>query len=250
MNDQSGPPEPSEPAEPAEEPAVPAVPEELDAATRDVFGTVWSAAGGGGRRARDAVVGAIEALLDRIATTVVDAPLDVTDARAAHRRIEEFQSNLGNTAAVVGAPWLVQQVMRFVRRGKVVPSAALITAAAATLTAITLSVFHLRVLASQVVQRLRARGHPVDPAFVRRVAVALYLNPGAGTDAVRANRLAAVRLATDWGTHAVPLIGGRRRTAARVQRAAQAIDALDLERALARFERERAIDLRERRRED
>jgi hypothetical protein len=222
---------------------------ELEQATRDVFTTMWSAGRGGARRARDAVTQAIDALLDRLMRSVVDAPLDVRDADAARRRIDELTTNVGNTATVLGAPWLVNQVMRFVRRGKVMPSAAMITAAATTLTAITMGVAHLRVLASLLVQRLRAEDLRVDPAFVRRVAVALYLDPAAGLDAVRPNRLTALRLATDWAAHAVPLLGARR-GAARVHRAADAVAALDLDRAVAGFERRRAIDLRETARSD
>jgi hypothetical protein len=41
----------------------------------------------------------------------------------------------------------------------------------------------------------------------------------------------------------VPLLGGRK-TASRVHRAAEAIERLDLDEAMARFERERAVDLR------
>jgi hypothetical protein len=182
-------------------------------------------------------------VLDRITKSVVDAPLDVRDAEDARRRIEELTAKVGNTATVIGAPWLVNRLMRFLRRGRIVPSTAVIAAAATTFSAITAGISHLRVLASLLVQRLRASGYRVDPAFVRRVAVALYLDPSAGTDAVRPNRLAALRLATDWGSHAVPLLGSRR-SSARVHRAADAIDNLDLEPAIERFERERAIDLR------
>src|ERR671920_322800 len=96
---------------------------------------------------------------------------------------------------------------------------------------------------SFLVLRLRAAGHRVDPAFVRRAAVNLYLDPGAGARAADANRLAAVHLAADWGAHAVPFLRSRK-TATRVERAVDAIARLDLDDAIARFERERAIDLR------
>jgi hypothetical protein len=225
------------------------LPAELDNAVRDAFSTVWEASRGGARRARDSVASAMEALLDRVAQSVVNDPLDVHDARDARRRIDDFTNNLGNTAAVLGAPWLVSRVLRFARRGKVVPSTAVIAAAATTLTATTAGVQHIRVLASQLVHRLQREGRRVDPAFVRRVAVATYLNPGIGTDAARPNRLAAVRLATDWGTYAVPFFGGRK-TTNRVHRAAEAIERLDLDEAIARFERERAVDLREATRSD
>jgi hypothetical protein len=225
------------------------LPAELEGATRDAFGAVWDASRGGARRARQSVVAAIDRLLDRIAKTVVEDPLDVSDANDARRRIDEFTANVGNTASIIGAPWLVNRVMRFARRGRIVPSTALIAAAATTLAAVAAGTQHLRVLASLLVQRLRASGHRVDPAFVRRVTVATYLNPGTGTDAIRANRLAAVRLATDWGTHAVPLLGARRSTN-RVHRAADAIERLDLNAAMARFDGDRAIDLREVRRSD
>jgi hypothetical protein len=224
-------------------PAPPARRDDVDDATRAVFGAMWDASRGGARRARERVTAAMETLLDRLTKSVVHDPLDVRDVHAARRRIDEVANNVGNTAAIVSAPWLVNRVMRFLRRGKMVPSTAVIAAAASTLTAITVGVQHLRVLASLLVHRLREDGKRVDPAFVRRVAVAMYLRPGAGTDAARPNRLAAFRLATDWGTHAVPFVGARK-TASRVHRAAKAIDELDLDEAMARFERDRAIDLR------
>jgi hypothetical protein len=139
--------------------------------------------------------------------------------------------------------------MRFVRRGRIMPSTAAIAATATTLAAVTTGAQHLRVLASLLVQRMHERGHRVDPAFVRRVVVATYLDPRAGTDAVRPNRFAAVRLAGDWGTNAVPFLSSRK-TSERVHRAAEAIEHLDLDEAVARFERERAVDLRETTRSD
>jgi hypothetical protein len=225
------------------------LPVELEAPTRAVFGAAWDASLGGARRARESFVTSIEGLLDRVARTVVNDPLDILDADDARRRIDEFTANLGNTASIIGAPWLVSRVSRFVRRGKIVPSTAVIAAAATTLAAVVAGTQHLRVLASLLVRRLQASGHRVDPAFVRRVTVATYLDPSAGLDSVRPNRLAAVRLAADWGTHAVPLLGARR-TLNRVHRAADAIERLDLHEAMARFDGEPAIDLREGARSD
>jgi hypothetical protein len=225
------------------EPQMESLPAETEGLAREVFSTVLDAGRGGAQRVRLATAAAIDRLLDRVALTVVNDPADVYDARDALRRIEEISTNIGNTATVIGAPWLVNQALRFVRKGKFVPSTALITATATSLAATTAGIAHLRVLASLVVHRLRAGGHRVDPMFVRRVAVALYLHPGRGETAVEPNSTAAVRLAVDWGTSAVPLLGARK-TSSRVQRAAQAIEQLDLERALAQFERGRAIDLR------
>jgi hypothetical protein len=217
---------------------------ELESAAQGVFEAVWRLGRGGARRGFDAVSGAIEALLDRLMRTVVENPLDVHDARDARQRIDDAAANVGGAAAIVGAPWLLRRVATFLRRGKVVPSAAVMAAAATTLTAITVGMQHLYVLASLLVQRLRSDGHRVDPAFVRRVALGLYLDPDASVDAVRANKFASVRLATDWGSHALPFFGGRR-SESRVRRAADAVHRLDLRAALARFERERAIDLTE-----
>jgi hypothetical protein len=222
---------------------------DVEGAVRNVLGTVWDVGRGGARKGKEALAGAIDALLDRITNSVISEPLDVRSARDAHRRIDDVSSSIGSAATAVGAPWVLNRVLRFARRGKLVPSAAVIAAAGTTLTAVTAGVQHLRVLASFLVQRLRAGGHRVDPAFVRRVAVATYLNPSVGTDAVRPNRTSGVRLATDWGTHAVPIVGSRK-TASRVHRAADAIARLDLQDALNRFERDRAIDLRETTRSD
>jgi hypothetical protein len=219
-----------------------ALPAGVEGPAREIFGAVWDAGRGGAVRAWDAIAGAVEGVLDNVATSVVDDPLDVRDARTAKRRIEEFTNNLGNTATIVGAPWLVNGIMRFARRGKIMPSAAAIAAGASTFSAIAAGVQHLRVLASFVVHRLHDAGRRVDPAFVRRVAVNLYLDPGAGVRAARPNRLAAVRVVADWGAHAVPFLRARK-TASRVQKAADAIARLDLTQAIAEFERDRAIDL-------
>jgi hypothetical protein len=222
--------------------AVEPLPPEVDGAARELFGAVLDAGRGGARRAADVIGGAIDRVLDRVAASVIEDPLDVRDASAAQRRIEEFTNNLGNTTAIVGTPWLVNRIMRFARRGKIVPSAAMIAAGAATFTAVVAGVQHLRVLASFLVHRLHEGDHRVDPAFVRRTVVNLYLDPDAGTRAVRTNRFAGARLAADWGAHAVPLLRAHR-TATRVRRAAEAIERLDLDDAIARFERDRAIDL-------
>jgi hypothetical protein len=222
---------------------------ELEAATDGVFQAIWRAGRGGARRGFGAVAAAVDALLDRLTQSVLENPLDVHTAREARRRIDDSAASVGGAAAVVGAPWLLQRVTKFFKRGRVMPSAAMIAAAATTLTAVTVGAQHLYVLASLLVQRMRAEGHRVDPAFVRRVAVALYLDPGAATDAVRPNRLAPVRLATDWGSHALPFFGGRR-SESRVRRAADAVEQLDLREAIARFERDRAIDLTEAARSD
>jgi hypothetical protein len=219
------------------------LPAEPEGVAREVISTVLDAGRGGVLRVRVASAAAIDRLLDRVALTVVNDPADVYDADDAIRRIEEVTNNIGNTATVIGTPWLVNQALRFLRKGKFVPSVALITATATTLAAMTAGIAHLRVLASLLVHRLRAGGHRVDPMFVRRVAVALYLHPRRGERAAEPNATAAVRLAVDWGAHAIPFIGGHR-TSSRVQRAAHAIEQLDLVAALAQFERNRAIDLR------
>jgi hypothetical protein len=222
----------------------PQPPAELQSATDGAFRAVWRVGRGGARRGFDAARAAIENLLDKLTQSVVTNPLDVHTAHDARRRIDDTAASVGGAAAIVGAPWLLRRVLGFFRRGRVMPSAAVIAAAATTLTAVTVGVQHIYVLASLLVQRLRADGHRVDPAFVRRVAVALYLDPAAGSEAVRPNRLATVRLATDWGSHALPFFGGRR-SGSRVRRAADAVEALDLHEAMAQFERERAIDLTE-----
>jgi hypothetical protein len=229
--------------------AVEPMPPEVDRAARELLGSIVDSGRGGARRARGAISRAIDRLLDRIAVSVVDDPLDTRDAHSAKRRVDEITANVGNAAAVVGAPWVMKTAMRVVRRGRFMPSAAVIAATASTFAAIVAGAQHLRVISSLLVHRLRADGHRVDPAFVRRVAVGLYLDPAAGTDAVRPNRLAGVRLATDWATHAVPFVRGRR-TAARVLRTVDAVAALPLHDAVARFERERAIDLTEAARSD
>ncbi len=224
-------------------PDIESLPAETEGVAREAFTTVLDAGRGGAKKVRTVTADAIDRLLDRIALTVVRDPVDVFDADDAVRRIEEVSANIGNTATVIGAPWLVNQALRFARKGKFVPSTAVITATATTLAAMTAGVAHLRVLASLLVHRLRAGGHRVDPMFVRRVAVALYLHPGRGEASVEPSSTAALRLAADWGTKAVPFLGART-TSSRVQRAAHAIHDLDLEAALARFERGRAIDLR------
>ena len=193
-------------------------------------------------RAREEAAAVAERVLDRVAYTVVGHPLDVPDAETARQRMDELTAAVGNTATVMGAPWLVRRAARLLKKGTAGPSTAAIAATASTLTAAVASIQHLRVLASQVVHRLRAEGRRVDPAFVRRVAVGLYLDPSAGERVVRPNALAGMRLSAEWATHAVPFLRGRK-TAARAHRAADAIAALDIGRALDEFDRTRAVDV-------
>jgi hypothetical protein len=219
------------------------LPAEIEAVTRDPFSAALDAGRDGLGRVRDVFVDAVEHVLDRLTRTVVERPIDVEDAAAACRRMEEFTAEIGNTATVVGAPWLVNQVVRFARKGRPVPSAAAVAAVATMITSSVVGVQHLRVLASLLVRRGRAVGLSLDPAFVRRVTVGLYLDPKAGLDAVQPDAVNAVRLAREWAASAVPLLRARK-VEMRVKAAAEAIDTLDLQNALATFERTRAIDLR------
>jgi hypothetical protein len=220
-----------------------ALPKEVESALRETFSAVLDASRGGARHVRERLRAAVAALLDRITNTVVNDPLDVRDAATAQHRIDVYAQNVGNAATIVGAPWFVNRVMRLARRGTAGPSTAAITATAATFTAIVAGVQHLRVLGSFLVHRLIDEDQRVDPAFVRRITVALYLDPSLGADAARPTKTASIRLTTEWMSHAVPFLRARK-TMLRVHRAAEAIEHLDLEQAIASFEREHAIDLR------
>ena len=220
-----------------------ALPREVESALRETFSAILDAGRGGARNVRERLRTAVNSLLDRVANTIVNDPLDVPTAEAAQQRIDVYAMNVGNAATIIGAPWFVNRVIRLAKRGTAVPSTAAITATAATFTALVTGVQHLRVLGSFLVHRLVEEGHRIDPAFVRRVTVALYLNPNAGADAARPNKTAPIRLTTEWASHAVPFLRARK-TMVRVHLAAEAIDRLDLDQAMAYFEREHAIDLR------
>jgi hypothetical protein len=220
-----------------------ALPKEVDSALRETFSAILDASRGGARNVRERLRTAVGALLDRLASTIVNDPLDVRTAEAAQQRIDVYAMNVGNAATIIGAPWFVNRVARLAKRGTAGPSTAAITATAATFTAVVSGVQHLRVLGSLLVHRLIDEGHRIDPAFVRRVTVALYLDPTAGADAARPSKTAPVRLTTEWASHAVPFLRARK-TMVRVHRAAEAIERLDLDQAMAYFERSNAIDLR------
>jgi hypothetical protein len=218
-------------------------PAELETTTRDSFGAALDAGRDGIARVREVLVDAVEHILDALARTVVNDPIDVHDAAAACRRIEELATEVGNAATLVGAPWLMKQVVRFARRGRAMPSAAAVAAGASVITASAIGVQQLRVLGSLLVQRARSERTRIDAAFVRRVTVGLYLDPDAGIDSVRPNARNAVRLVSEWSFSAVPILRARK-TTARVKAAAEAIERLDLAAAIDAFERTRAIDLR------
>jgi hypothetical protein len=220
-----------------------ALPKEVDSALRETFSAFLDASRGGAHNVRERLRTAVGSLLDRLASTIVNDPLDVRTAEAAQQRIDVYAMNVGNAATIIGAPWFVNRVIRLAKRGTAGPSTAAITATAATGTAIVAGVQHLRVLGSFLVHRLVDEGHRIDPAFVRRVTVALYLDPTAGAEAARPSKTAPIRLSTEWMSHAVPFLRARK-TMVRVHRAAEAIDRLDLDQAMAYFERAHAIDLR------
>jgi hypothetical protein len=224
-----------------------ALPQEVDSALRETFSAFLDASRGGARNVRERLRTAVGALLDRLASTIVNDPLDIRNAEDAQQRIDVYAMNVGNAATIIGAPWFVNRLMRLAKRGTAGPSTAAITATAATGAAIVAGVQHLRVLGSLLVHRLIDEGHRIDPAFVRRVTVALYLDPTAGANAARPSKTASIRLSTEWASHAVPFLRARK-TMVRVHRAAEAIDRLDLDQAMAYFERENAIDLRATRR--
>ena len=174
-----------------------------------------------------AIQGVVEQALDRVVTRAVTDPLPVhspDDVRAA------IEGPSALSMATFVAPALTGVAKRFsnrvVRLGSRVSFSvkALLAALPPLTSSVTLGTRELHVLASFVVNQLRAADVPVDPRFVQRVTVNAYVWPSGGRELESPQAVAVVRIAGLWATR--PL--AHERQGQWVGRAAEAIAVADL----------------------
>jgi len=112
---------------------------------------------------------------------------------------------------------------------------ALLAAVPPITSSVTLGTRELHVLASFVVNRLRAAGVEVDRRFVQRVTVNAYVWPRGGRELEAPQAVAVLRVAGLWATR--PL--AHERQGEWVGRAAEAINDTDLRERYERYTRGR-----------
>jgi len=208
-------------------PLTPEIVEEVEEVTSELWAS-QARAGEPGRAGARRVTSALDRLLDSIATSVVERPLDVRSVEEAAAAIEAMASNLSSKAGSAWAMWAVARMRRvLVRKWRFTPSGTMITAGVSVLTSVTCGAAELRVLGSFLVHRLREAGIPVTARLVRRITLTLYLDPHATAGSVEPNRLGGARLLGRWSKDALP-VWNHKRALRRGVRAAEAIDRLDL----------------------
>ncbi len=183
-----------------------------------------------------AIQGVVEQALDTVVARAVTEPLAVhspDDVRAALEGPSAF------TVTTFVAPALTGVAKRFsnrvVRLGSKVSFSvkALLAAVPPIASSVTLGTREIHVLASFVVNRLRAAGVPVDRRFVQRITVNAYVWPRGGRDLEAPQAVAVLRVGGLWATR--PL--AHERQGEWVGRAADAIAAADLPDRYERYTR-------------
>jgi hypothetical protein len=190
-----------------------------DDAARSV-GDAWRAAGWGARirGLPAAATEALEVLLDRIVGAAVADPLPIHDAAGLIERLERD----GHPAPFGGALFLAlaarsRRTLKLGRRA--VPLAVAAKLGLDVVGSFRLGAYELELLASLVVQRMRAAGVPVDPRLVQRVTINAYLAPRGGQPIDEPRRSAPVQLAAMWVGRILaiePALGRMRKAAALV----------------------------------
>ena len=188
------------------------------------LGDAWREAGWGERvkGMPEAATEALEQLLDRIVKAAVAEPYPVHDAAQVAQRLETD----GHPPPFGGAMFLAlaarsRKTLKVGRRA--IPLALAAKMGADVVGAFRLGAYELELLASQVVNRMRAAKVPVDPRLVQRITVNAYLAPRKRQDIDRRRRSAAAQLAGMWAGRIMavePALG-------RVRKAADLVDELD-----------------------
>ena len=196
------------------------------------IGDAWRQAGWGARvrSLPGTTTEALELLLDRIVKAAVDEPYPVHDAAQVAQRLETD----GHPPPFGGAMFLAlaarsRKTLKVGRRA--VPLALAAKMGADVVGSFRLGAYELELLASLVVNRMRAAKVPVDPRLVQRITVNAYLSPRKRQDVDRRRGSAAAQLAGMWAGRIMavePALG-------RVRKAADLVDELD-------FVQERALD--------
>jgi hypothetical protein len=175
-----------------------AVRDAADDAARTI-GEAWRASGWGTRLRTlpQTSSEALERLLDRIVKAAVEDPYPVHSADQVAARLETD----GHPAPFGGAMFLAlaARSRRSIKVGKrAVPLALAAKMGADVVGSFRLGAYELELLASQVVQRMRAAKVPVDPRLVQRITVNAYLAPRRRHDVAHPRRSAAAQLVAMW----------------------------------------------------
>jgi hypothetical protein len=194
-----------------------------DAAARSI-GDAWRDAGWTTRirSLPDTATEALEQLLDRIVKAAIEDPYPVHNAAQVAQRLETD----GHPPPFGGAMFLAlaARSRRSLKVGRrAVPLALAAKMGADVVGSFRLGAYELELLASQVVNRMRAARVPVDPRLVQRITVNAYLSPRRRHDVDRRRRSAAAQLAAMWVGRIMavePALG-------RVRKAADLVDELD-----------------------
>lgn len=194
-----------------------------DEAARTI-GDAWREAGWATRvrTLPDTATEALELLLDKIVKAAIEEPYPVRDAAQVAKRLETD----GHPAPFGGAMFLAlaARSRKSLKVGrKAVPVALAAKMGADVVGSFRLGAYELELLASLVVNRMRAASVPVDPRLVQRITVNAYLSPGKRIDVDRRRRSAAAQLAGMWAGRIMavePALG-------RVRKAADLVDELD-----------------------
>jgi len=185
-----------------------------------------------------AIQGVVEQALDTVVTRAVAEPLPVhspDDVRAALEGPSAFTVTMFVAPAPTGVAKRFSN--RVVRLGSKVSFSvkALLAAVPPIASSVTLGTRELHVLASFVVNQLRAADVEVDRRFVQRVTVNAYVWPRGGRELEAPQAVAVLRVAGLWATR--PL--AHERQGEWVGRAAEAINDVDLPDRYERYTRGR-----------
>lgn len=193
-----------------------------DDAARSI-GEAWREAGWTTRirTLPDAGTEALERLLDRIVRAAIEDPYPVASAAEVVRRLERD----GHPQPFGGAVFLAmaarsRRTMKVGRRA--VPVAVAAKMGTDVVGSFRLGAYELELLASLVVNRMRAAHVPVDPRLVQRITVNAYLAPRRRHDVAERRRGALVQLAAMWAGRILavePAVG-------RIAKAADLVEAL------------------------
>lgn len=164
---------------------------------------------------------ALELLLDRIVKAAIEDPYPVHDAGQVAARLETD----GHPAPFGGAMFLAlaarsRRQLKVGRRA--IPLALAAKMGADVVGSFRLGAYELELIASQVVNRMRAAKVPVDPRLVQRITVNAYLAPRKHVEVDAPRRTAAGQLAAMWVGRIMavePALG-------RVRKAADLVDEL------------------------
>lgn len=186
----------------------------------------WLRTAGLAQRARalpDAATQQVETLLDRVVARAVTDPLDVHSVDDVRACLADAPGGAGGAAAWVTAlAGRTKRTLSF--RGRAIPLTMAAKLGSEAVGSFRLGAYELEILASLLVQRLRAANLAVEPRAVQRVTVNAYVWPRRPSEIARRRQVAPASIAGLWIGRVLsvePAVG-------RVTKAAEALLALDL----------------------